>query len=147
MMAAWSTLVADHRQYKAEPAGRIEGESGRDFSRIGKMMNDLNALINFARVVDANSFSEAARRLKMPTSTVSRHIANLEEQLGVRLLERSTRRLRLTDIGSEVLVHARRGAELSDAVDNIVCHSKHNGAAFIAVCAARLREHVAVSQL
>jgi DNA-binding transcriptional LysR family regulator len=90
------------------------------------MMTDLNTLIIFARVVDANSFSEAARRLKMPTSTVSRRIADLEEQLGVRLLERSTRRLRLTDIGSEVLVHARRGAELSDAVDNIASDHQSN---------------------
>jgi DNA-binding transcriptional LysR family regulator len=89
-------------------------------------MTDLNTLIIFARVVDANSFSEAARRLKMPTSTVSRRIADLEEQLGVRLLERSTRRLRLTDIGSEVLVHARRGAELSDAVDNIASDHQSN---------------------
>jgi DNA-binding transcriptional LysR family regulator len=90
------------------------------------MMTDLNTLIIFARVVDANSFSEAARRLKLPTSTVSRRIADLEEQLGVRLLERSTRRLRLTDIGSEVLVHARRGAELSDAVDNIASDHQSN---------------------
>ena len=90
------------------------------------MMTDLNALIIFARVAEANSFSEAARRLNMPTSTVSRRIADLEEQLGVRLLERSTRRLRLTDIGSEVLVHARRGAELSDAVDNLASDHQSN---------------------
>ena len=83
-------------------------------------MTDLNSLLIFAKVVETNSFSEAARRLKMPISTVSRRIAELEDQLGVRLLERSTRNLRLTDIGSELLEHARRSAELSEAVDNIV---------------------------
>jgi DNA-binding transcriptional LysR family regulator len=80
-------------------------------------MTDLNSLIVFARVVEANSFSGAARILKMPASTVSRRIAELEDQLGVRLIERSTRKLRLTDAGSEVLEHARRMVELSDAVD------------------------------
>jgi len=82
-------------------------------------MADLNSLVIFARVVEANSFSEAARRLKMPTSTVSRRVAALEDELSARLLERSTRRLRLTDVGSKVLEHARRTAELSDAVNNI----------------------------
>ena len=82
-------------------------------------MADLNSLTIFAKVVEANSFSEAARRLKMPTSTVSRRVADLEDQLGVRLLERSTRSLRLTDVGSEVLEHAQHSAELSESVDNI----------------------------
>ena len=85
-------------------------------------MADLNDLIIFAQVVEANSFSEAARRLKIPVSTVSRRIGSLEAQLGVRLIERSTRRLRLTDVGSEVLEHAQRGAEVSDAVSNIATH-------------------------
>jgi DNA-binding transcriptional LysR family regulator len=83
-------------------------------------MADLNTLIIFAKVVEAGSFSEAARRLSLPVSSVSRRIADLEDLLGVRLLERSTRSLRLTDIGSELLDHARRSAELSEAVDNIV---------------------------
>jgi DNA-binding transcriptional LysR family regulator len=74
----------------------------------------------FAKVVEANSFSEAARRLHMPISTVSRRIAELEDQLGIRLLERSTRNLRLTELGAEVLEHAIRSAELSEAVENIV---------------------------
>jgi DNA-binding transcriptional LysR family regulator len=74
-------------------------------------MPDLNSLTIFAKVVEANSFSEAARRLNMPTSTVSRRVADLEDQLGVRLLERSTRSLRLTDVGSEVLEHAQRSAD------------------------------------
>jgi len=70
-------------------------------------MSDLNALIVFAKVVEASSFSEAARRLKMPISTVSRRIADLEDQLGVRLLERSTRSLRLT---VEIGIFRRRAA-------------------------------------
>jgi DNA-binding transcriptional LysR family regulator len=82
-------------------------------------MTDLNSLIIFAEVAEANSFSEAARRLKMPTSTVSRRIADLETQLGVRLIDRSTRGLRLTNVGSELLEHARRTVELSEAIDNI----------------------------
>jgi DNA-binding transcriptional LysR family regulator len=83
-------------------------------------MTDLNSLVIFAKVAEANSISEAARRLKIPISTVSRRIADLEAQLGVRLLERSTRRLRLTDVGLEILEHARRGVEASEAVEGIV---------------------------
>ena len=82
-------------------------------------MTDLNSLVIFAKVVEAKSFSEAARRLKMPTSTVSRRVADLEGQLGVRLIERSTRSLRLTDVGSEVFEQARHSSEISEAVDNI----------------------------
>ena len=89
-------------------------------------MIDLNSLVLFAKVVEANSFSEAARRLKMPISTVSRRIAELEDQLGVRLLERSTRSLRLTELGAEVLEHAIRSAELSEAVDTIVSNRLSN---------------------
>jgi DNA-binding transcriptional LysR family regulator len=96
----------------------VENES----SSFGKTMADLNSLVVFAKVVEASSFSEAARRLNMPISTVSRRIAELEEQLGARLLERSTRNLRLTDLGAEVLEHAIRSAELSDAVASIVSH-------------------------
>jgi DNA-binding transcriptional LysR family regulator len=56
----------------------------------------------------------------MPISTVSRRIAELEDRLGVRLIERSTRNLRLTELGAEVLEHAIRSAELSEAVESIV---------------------------
>jgi DNA-binding transcriptional LysR family regulator len=83
-------------------------------------MSDLNALMIFARVVDATSFSEAARRLGMPISTVSRKVAELEDQLGVRLLERSTRQLRLTDVGAEVLEHTQKSVEVSEAVESVV---------------------------
>src|SRR5258707_6629772 len=100
--------------------------SEHELSIFGKVMTDLNSLVVFAKVAEANSFSQAARRLKMPISTVSRRIAELEDQLGVRLLERSTRNLRLTDVGSEVLEHARRSAEISEALDNVVSNRLSN---------------------
>jgi DNA-binding transcriptional LysR family regulator len=83
-------------------------------------MTDFNALMIFTAVVEAKSFSEAARRLKMPLASVSRRVAELEDQLGVRLLERSTRSLRLTEVGTAVLEHAQRSIEICEAVDNIV---------------------------
>jgi DNA-binding transcriptional LysR family regulator len=89
-------------------------------------MTNLNSLMIFAKVVEAHSFSGGARTLKMPTSTVSRRVAELERELGVRLLERSTRKLRLTDVGLEVLEHARHSVELRDAVDGIASnHLSH----------------------
>ena len=66
-------------------------------------MVDLGTLILLSKVVEAGSFSEAARRMKMPVSTLSRRVAELEDQLHIRLLERSTRSLRLTDTGSDLL--------------------------------------------
>jgi DNA-binding transcriptional LysR family regulator len=59
-----------------------------NFSNIGKAMADLNSLVMVAKVVEAKSFSEAVRQLKIPISTVSRRVAVLKNQLGVRLLDR-----------------------------------------------------------
>lgn len=57
---------------------------------------DLNETAVFVRVVQAGSFSAAARLLGLPTSTVSTRVARLEKRLGVTLLQRTTRRLKLT---------------------------------------------------
>lgn len=79
-------------------------------------MIELNDLLIFARVVEANSFSAAARKLKVPLATVSRRVAGLEKQLGVRLLDRTTRRIRLTSVGTELLVYAEQATSLGDTV-------------------------------
>src|SRR5690349_9114268 len=60
---------------------------------------DYNDVPLFVRVVDTGSFTAAAQALGREKSSVSRSIARLEEDLGVRLLQRSTRRLSLTDAG------------------------------------------------
>lgn len=64
-------------------------------------MVDFNDVALFVQVVRCGSFSEAGRRLGMPPNTVSRRIQELEEQLGARLMQRSTRKLTLTDAGRE----------------------------------------------
>lgn len=69
---------------------------------------DLNEIHIFARVVDAGSFTGAARELGMPKSTVSRKVSELEARLGARLLQRTTRSLSLTDAGRAYYQHAAR---------------------------------------
>jgi DNA-binding transcriptional LysR family regulator len=68
-------------------------------------MQDLNDLRFFAEVVEQNGFAAAARKLGMPRSRLSRRIGLLEERLGVRLLQRSTRRFAVTGIGQEYYRH------------------------------------------
>jgi DNA-binding transcriptional LysR family regulator len=60
---------------------------------------DLNEILVFARVVQTGSFTRAAARLGIPKSTVSRKVSALEERLGSRLLQRTTRKLNVTDAG------------------------------------------------
>lgn len=83
-------------------------------------MPDLNAMALFARVAEHKSFSEASRRAGVPVSTVSRKVAKLERDLGVRLLERSTRRLRLTEIGEEFHRYCARAMEELEAGTSMI---------------------------
>ncbi|VAW55873.1 Transcriptional regulator, LysR family [hydrothermal vent metagenome] len=84
------------------------------------MTPDLNSMALFVRVVDYKSFTEASRRLGVPISTVSRKISELEKHLGVRLLERSTRKLRLTEMGHEYYQCCRRGLDEFEAGSLII---------------------------
>lgn len=77
---------------------------------------EANDLLIFARVAALGSFSRAAERMGLPKSTVSRRIALLEDQLGERVLLRTTRRLTLTEFGQQLLEHAQQLASEVDAV-------------------------------
>lgn len=70
-------------------------------------MQDLNDLYYFAMVVDHGGFAAAERALGIPKSRLSRRISQLETELGVRLLQRSTRRFAVTDVGQSVHRHAQ----------------------------------------
>jgi len=68
-------------------------------------MQDLNAMYLFAKVVEHGSYSAAARALGLQTSKLSRRVSDLERQLGVRLLQRTTRRVTVTEIGQTYYQH------------------------------------------
>src|SRR5450432_373236 len=68
---------------------------------------DLNHVAVFVRVVELESFTAAANQLGLPKSSVSRTVSRLEEDLGVRLLQRTTRKLHLTDAGHAYFDRAR----------------------------------------
>lgn len=81
---------------------------------------DKNAMALFVRVVEQKSFSKAGQYEGVPVSTVSRRVSELEKSLGVRLLERSTRKLRMTDIGRDYFEICRRGMEELEAANLLV---------------------------
>jgi DNA-binding transcriptional LysR family regulator len=81
-----------------------------------------NDLLLFARIVEAGSFSRAAERVQQPKSTVSRRISLLESRLGERLLQRTTRKLVVTEFGASLLEHARRVLEESEAAAALAQH-------------------------
>lgn len=71
----------------------------------GGRLKDLTSLRVFARVVELSSFSEVARRMSITPATVSKHVASLEGALGTRLINRTTRRLFVTEAGQRFYDH------------------------------------------
>ncbi|MCO5130988.1 MAG: LysR family transcriptional regulator [Xanthobacteraceae bacterium] len=92
-------------------------------------MQDLNDLYYFVQVVDHGGFASAARALGMPRSRLSRRIAALEDRLGVRLIQRSTRRFSVTPIGQDYHHHCVAMLVEARAADELIAraHSKPRG--------------------
>lgn len=84
------------------------------------MTRDLNDLYFFVQVVDHKGFAAAARELGMPRSRLSRRIGLLEERLGVRLIQRSTRSFAITDIGQEFYRHCVAMLVEADAAEEAI---------------------------
>lgn len=87
---------------------------------------DYNAAKIYVNVVSQGSFSAAAKALDTPVSTVSRKVSELEEKLEVRLLERSTRQLRLTEAGEVFYEYAQRSIEEAEAGLLALDHRQQN---------------------
>ncbi|KMN29731.1 MULTISPECIES: LysR substrate-binding domain-containing protein [Chromobacterium] len=86
-------------------------------------MQDLNDLLYFAKVVEHGGFMAAGRVLGIPKSRLSRRVAELEQRLGVRLLQRTTRRLSLTEIGQQYYQHCQAMLEEAEAADEAIARS------------------------
>jgi len=83
-------------------------------------LQDLNDMLFFAEVVDRGGFAAASRTLGVPKSRLSRRVADLEARLGVRLLQRTTRKLSLTEAGETYHRHCVVMREAAEAADEAV---------------------------
>jgi len=83
-------------------------------------MQDLNDLFYFAKVVEHGGFAAAGRAIGEPKSKLSRRIAQLEDRLGVRLIQRSTRRFSVTEIGEEFYRHCVAMLVEADAAQEVI---------------------------
>jgi len=85
-------------------------------------LEHLTAMAVFARVVEAGSFSQAAQELGLSKSAVSKQVGRLEDRLGVRLLNRTTRRLSLTEAGTAFYAGCRQLVADAEAAEDAVSH-------------------------
>ncbi len=87
-------------------------------------MEDLNDLYYFTQVVDHGGFAAASRAVGLPKSTLSRRISALEERLGARLLQRSTRTFAVTDVGRTFYTHCKAMLVEAEAAEASVALSR-----------------------
>lgn len=94
-------------------------------SKRGRVLVDLKAAQMFVAVVRAGSLSAAAAKTKVPLATLSRNVRQLEDELGVQLLERSVRGTKLTDAGMRLYEHAGRGIDALQEGELAVTSHRH----------------------
>jgi DNA-binding transcriptional LysR family regulator len=110
------------------------------------MAIDPGDLLLFARIVECGSFSLAAQRVQLPKSTVSRRITLLEGKLGERLLQRTTRKLVLTEFGASLLEHARKVADETEAAGALAQHRQGAPSGLLRVSMPADFANVAISE-
>jgi LysR family transcriptional activator of dmlA len=89
------------------------------------IIKDLNHLLHFVEAARSGSFTEAATKLRVSVAAVSRSVAILEQEIGARLFNRSTRRLNLTDDGQFFLEHVVDGLDTLSTAKEVL--KDHNG--------------------
>lgn len=107
-------------------------------------MQDLNNLYYYVQIVDHKGLAPAGRALGLPKSTLSRRLSTLENQLGVRLIQRSTRQFAVTEIGQSYYEHCKAmliEAEAAQAAIEMT-RSEPRGVVRISCPVALLQAHV-----
>src|SRR5271165_2791832 len=106
-------------------------------------MLDLNDLYFFAGVVKHGGFSPASRALGIPKSRLSKHVARLELRLGVRLIERTTRRFKVTEPGEVLLEQANAVVAGADAAESLMASARSEPRGLVRVsCPPGLARHL-----
>ena len=85
---------------------------------------DLNDLFYYAQVVEHGGFTQAGRALGLPKAKLSRRVAMLEERLGVRLIQRTTRRFSVTELGQDYFRHCRAMLVEAEAAEDAVAMTR-----------------------
>ena len=113
--------------------------------RYNKHMYDLNLMIIFAEVVNEQSFSGASRKLGVSRSSISKAVAKLEQALGASLLNRSTRHLSLTEVGTAFFEYCMRISEEADEAQEMIdsLNAQPRGVLKVAVSVAFGTLHIA----
>src|ERR1700731_3204260 len=113
------------RHLPCDNPGKIGNIIQREQIIRGFAMDRLTSLTAFVRVVDSGGFSAAGRRLNMSVTIVSNHIQSLEDRLGARLLNRTTRKVSLTETGKayyersrQVLMDLEEADRIADALQS-----------------------------
>jgi DNA-binding transcriptional LysR family regulator len=111
-------------------------------------MRDLNDYALFAAVVQHGGFSAAARVLRVPKSRLSKHVNALEKRLGVRLIERSTRRFQVTDLGREFYRQCEAIISGAEAAEAVVAQAKAEPHGLLRVaCPPGIADHILAEAL
>ena len=86
---------------------------------------DLNDYYYFVHVYEKKGFAPAGRSLGIPKSRLSRHVKNLEEKLGVTLIQRTSRQFKVTDVGESFYLHARNAIDEIDNANAVIENHKN----------------------
>jgi DNA-binding transcriptional LysR family regulator len=109
-------------------------------------MDRFTALQVFRHVAELGSFAEAARKLDLSPPAISKNVAELEAHLGVRLINRTTRRMALTDEGKTYLDHVTRGLDALNEAETALSHLKTSPSGTLRVSAPMTTALVRVSE-
>lgn len=110
------------------------------------MSPDLNNFLLFVKSIEHGGFAQAARVLGIPKSTLSRRMAGLEAQLGVRLIQRSTRQFKVTEIGERFLEHCKAMLVEAEAAQQVVESAREEPCGTIKVTCPIALLHVHIGQ-
>lgn len=110
-------------------------------------MQDLNDMLYFTEIVGQGGFAAAGRTLGLPKSKLSRRLAELEARLGVRLLQRTTRQLKLTEVGETFYRHSLAMREQADAAHDAVAQAQTEPRGTVRVACPVTLAHSTLSEL